>query len=368
MTCEHFGTCGSCTLHHLGYEGQLEHKTQEAKALFAPFGGDAPEVFASKQTHYRNRAEFRVWHEGEALDFAMNSVEGGTVLIQTCPKADEAINALLPALKSALQATPMLREKLFGVEFLSAREEMLVTLIYHKKLGDAWEEAAKVLEEALHVRLIGRSRGVKKVLSEGWVEDALHVKEKTYRFKLLEGAFSQPNRSVNEQMIDWVRTKLDPFTCKDLLELYCGHGNFTLPLSAHFRSVLATEISKASIKAALENCTLNDVCNITFVRMSAEELTSALNKEREFVRLREVDLDGYDFSHLFVDPPRAGMDEKSCAFAAQFEHIIYISCNPHTLARDLEVLSQTHKVAHFALFDQFPYTYHLESGVVLVKK
>lgn len=368
MRCEHFGTCGSCTLHALGYEGQLGHKTQEAKALFAPLGVCSPEVFASKHTHYRNRAEFRVWHEGESLHFAMNAVDGGRVFIQACPKADEAINALLPRLKSALEATPVLKERLFSVEFLSAREEMLITLIYHKKLDLTWEEAARTLEEALHVKVIGRSRGVKKVLTQDWVVESLHVKEKTYRFKLLEGAFSQPNRSVNEQMIAWVCSKLDPLTCKDLLELYCGHGNFTLPLSSYFHKVLATEISKASIKAALENCTLNGVENITFVRMSAEELTSALRQERAFVRLREIDLEAYAFSHLFVDPPRAGMDAKSCAFAAQFEHIIYISCNPQTLARDLELLTKTHNVAHFAFFDQFPYTHHLESGVMLVRK
>lgn len=368
MTCDYFGKCGSCTAYNKGYTGQFLDKQEDAKALFSPFYKKPFEAFASTSSHYRNRAEFRIWHEGEAIDFAMNSVDGGRVLIEQCPKADEAINALLPRLKEALKQSPLLRHKLFSVEFLSAHEGMLVTLIYHKKLDHAWEEAARELEKALHVRLIGRSRGVKKVLSQEWVVDALHVKEKTYRFKLLEGAFSQPNRSVNAQMIAWVCSKLDPLTCKDLLELYCGHGNFTLPLSGHFRAVLATEISKASIKSALENCTLNSTHNITFVRMSAEELTSALNKEREFVRLREVDLDDYDFSHLFVDPPRAGMDEKSCAFAAQFEHIIYISCNPQTLARDLELLTKTHEVAHFALFDQFPYTHHLESGVILTKK
>lgn len=164
-------------------------------------------------------------------------------------------------------------------------------------------------------------------------------------------------------MISWVLSHIT--NCEDLLELYCGYGNFTIPLSCQFQKVLATEISKTSIKSALLNCELNNVSNITFLRMSAEELTSALKKEREFNRLKEVDLEAYQFSHVFVDPPRSGMDEASLAFISQFENIIYISCNPHTLKRDLDVLTRHFSIEHFALFDQFPNTEHLESGVIL---
>jgi tRNA (uracil-5-)-methyltransferase len=71
---------------------------------------------------------------------------------------------------------------------------------------------------------------------------------------------------------------------------------------------------------------------------------------------------------VFVDPPRAGMDEMSCRFVSRFENIIYISCNPLTLHRDLEILTKTHDVVAMALFDQFPYTHHVEMGVKLQKK
>jgi tRNA (uracil-5-)-methyltransferase len=151
----------------------------------------------------------------------------------------------------------------------------------------------------------------------------------------------------------------------DLLELYCGGGNFTIPLSSLFRNVLATEISKTSIKAAKQNTALNDVQNITFVRLSAEELTEALKKEREFKRLKDTDIFSYDFTHVLIDPPRSGLDTVSREFVKKFKNIIYISCNPETLKYDLVELSKTHKIAHFALFDQFPYTRHIESGVIL---
>jgi tRNA (uracil-5-)-methyltransferase len=165
-------------------------------------------------------------------------------------------------------------------------------------------------------------------------------------------------------MVGWVKQKLKT-SDKDLLELYCGHGNFTLPLSSKFRSVLATEISKRSIKTALENCQINDITNISFVRLSSEELTEALNKVREFRRLEGIDLKSFDFDTVFVDPPRAGLDEKTLEFISDFKKIIYISCNPQTLKRDLDILKQKYKISEFAVFDQFAYTHHLECGVIL---
>jgi len=71
---------------------------------------------------------------------------------------------------------------------------------------------------------------------------------------------------------------------------------------------------------------------------------------------------------IFVDPPRSGMDEDSCKFSSRHKHILYISCNPESLVRDLEILSKTHETVDMALFDQFPYTHHVEMGVFLIEK
>ncbi|HEY9128810.1 MAG TPA: tRNA (uridine(54)-C5)-methyltransferase TrmA, partial [Sulfurovum sp.] len=154
----------------------------------------------------------------------------------------------------------------------------------------------------------------------------------------------------------------------DFLESYCGLGNFTLPLSGYFEKVLATEISKRSIHAALQNCELNGIENITFARLASEEMTEALNGVREFSRLKGIDLESYNFSTVLVDPPRAGLDEGTIELISNIENIIYISCNPETLARDLETLVKTHEVVEAAMYDQFPHTSHVESGVFLRKK
>jgi tRNA (uracil-5-)-methyltransferase len=134
------------------------------------------------------------------------------------------------------------------------------------------------------------------------------------------------------------------------------------------RKVLATEISKSSVNAALANLADNQVDNVTLVRLSAEELTEALNEVRPFRRLAGIDLKSYDFGCVFVDPPRAGMDPDTCELTRRFERILYISCNPETLAANIAQLSDTHKVTRCALFDQFPYTHHMESGVLLERR
>ncbi len=156
----------------------------------------------------------------------------------------------------------------------------------------------------------------------------------------------------------------------DLLELYCGNGNFTLPLADRFADVIATEVSKTSVRAALENARANAIANVQLIRLSAEETAAAITGEREFRRLQSLrrPLPDYTLNTLFVDPPRAGLDAATLQLAGRFDNILYISCNPVTLASNLEALTRSHGIAAFAQFDQFPYTDHMECGVLLQRK
>ena len=99
-------------------------------------------------------------------------------------------------------------------------------------------------------------------------------------------------------------------------------------------------------------------------------MTAAMAGERAFRRLAELKqpLAHYQFDTLLVDPPRAGLNAATLSLASTFKRILYISCNPETLSDNLATLSATHNIASLAFFDQFPYTHHLESGVVLSKK
>ena len=352
------------------YAAQLAEKKARLVELLAPFDAPEPEVFESPREHYRLRAEFRLWREGEDRHYAM--FEAGDkftpIFFEDFPIASARINALMPRLKSAWQASSALSFKLFQVEFLSTLSgDALITLCYHRPLDAAWQTAAEQLASELQVSIVGRSKGKRVVIGRDYVEEQLQVAGRSFRYRQQEGAFTQPNGEVNQKMLGWAYEVLGERQ-DDLLELYCGNGNFTLPLATRVRKVLATEISKSSVNAALANLEGNGVDNVFLVRLSAEELTEALNEVRPFRRLAGISLPSYDFGSVFVDPPRAGMDPDTCELTRRFERILYISCNPETLAANIAQLSNTHRVTRCALFDQFPYTHHMEAGVLLSRR
>ena len=358
------------------YNTQLNAKIQRLHTLLAPFGAPEIEVFASAEQGYRMRAEFRIWHDGDIMSYAMfepGSKASAASLIKLAqfPPAHERINALMPRLLDALSQQDVLRCRLYQCEFLCTLSgEMLVTLIYHKRLDDEWQKAACTLQDTLGISIIGRSRGQKIVLREDYVTETLTVCGQTYQYRQLEGGFTQPNARVCEKMLEWACAQAEKAACtppRDLLELYCGNGNFTLPLSRHFRQVLATEVSKTSVQAAQWNIQANARPNVRIARLSAEEYTQAMQGERSFRRLREqeISLADHDFSSVLVDPPRAGVDDATLALLQRFPNIVYISCNPHTLRANLDTLCQTHTIQRMALFDQFPFTPHTECGVLL---
>ncbi len=368
MDCKYFGQCGACSVYDKGYEGQLQEKIERNTERFKKYYNGSIEIYRSPQEHYRSRSEFKIWHVEDDLFYAMNHQDKkGVVLIDFCPQVNEHIAALMPKLLNAIKEKA-LGFKLFGADFLSSSSgEIVVSLLYHRKLESDWKEKAEIIAQDLGIYIIGRSRKQKVVIGQDFITESLMIEKKEYKFNYIENSFTQPNPRVNEQMISWA---MNAFGKKksDLLELYCGAGNFTIPFATLFNKVLATEIAKSSINAAKTNMLLNDVTNIEFVRMSVEEFVSALDGVREFRRMKDIDIEDYCIDSIFVDPPRSGMDEYSCRFSARYETIVYISCNPETLYRDLEILTQTHDVVSMALFDQFPYTHHVEMGVKLLKK
>lgn len=355
------------------YDAQLAEKTARLKSLIPTL--KALTVFESPVEHYRARAEFRVWHEGNETFYIMFDQDTKQkVRVDRCPMAIKAIDELMPKLMQSVMAVPVLREKLFQVDFLATLSgELLVTLIYRKSIAEdeTWRPAAAAVKADLGLTsLIGRARKQKLLLDKDYVVEQLEVDGKSFVYQQVENSFTQPNAQVAQKMLHWARkmavTYVDPQT--DLIELYCGNGNFSIALSEHFNRVLATEISKTSVQSAQFNMVANQVNNLTVVKLAAEEISQAMKGVRAFNRLADVDLTSYDFKTIFVDPPRAGLDDLTRAMSAEFDHILYISCNPETLARDLETLEKTHEIVESALFDQFPYTHHIESGVFLTRK
>ncbi|MBT5292493.1 MAG: tRNA (uridine(54)-C5)-methyltransferase TrmA [Cellvibrionales bacterium] len=354
------------------YEQLLGEKAQRITQLLAAFNPPTPAIFPSPEKHFRMRAEFRIWHDRQGENnhcfYVMFEPDAPTVPVKVdhYPIGSLSITALMPKLLDKINQSNTLKHKLFQLEFLSTTGgEVLISLIYHRQLDEAWEVEARQLEQQFNIFVIGRARKQRLVISRDYVIETLPINSQVFSYHQQENSFTQPNAAINCKMIEWVLAHFSNHSEQDLLELYCGNGNFTIPLSRQFNQVLATEISKSSIRLAKQNCLLNDVDNIEFIRLSSDETASALKHEREFRRLKHIDIDSYHFSTVLVDPPRAGLDENTLELVANFDTIIYISCNPNTLAENLSTLSNTHSVKQFALFDQFPYTDHCECGVIL---
>ncbi|MFM5270521.1 tRNA (uridine(54)-C5)-methyltransferase TrmA [Aeromonas veronii] len=356
------------------YQAQLDEKRARLTELFAGFTLPALEVHSSPAEYYRMRAEFRIWHEGDDLFHCMYAPATKEIIkIDHFPTASRLINQLMPLLLEGLRPHPVLRRKLFQIDYLSTQSgQIIVSLLYHRKLEAEWQQAAEALQADLHAKgfelqLIGRAHKQKICLGDDFVIEQLNVAGRQLIYKQVENSFTQPNATINEQMLAWA-LDVTKGSEGDLLELYCGNGNFSIALAQNFRKVLATEIAKPSVDSAQFNIAANGVDNLIILRMSAEEFTMAMRGEREFNRLKGVDLKSYQCNTIFVDPPRAGLDDATVKLVQEYDNILYISCNPDTLQANMAVLGETHEIARFALFDQFPWTHHMEAGVYLRRK
>lgn len=361
-----------CNQQH--YQQQLQDKITYLCQLLAPLQPPEPEIFTSPPRHYRMRAEFRLWHEGNDIYPVMfHPTTRQRIKVDQFPAASQQINTLLSVILPILRNNTILREKLFQLEFLTTTsQQALISLIYHRSLDNDWQDQAQQLRDQLrqqypHLHLIGRAHKCKIVLDQDYIDEQLTVAGNTLIYRQPENSFTQPNATVNIHMLEWA-LQVTNGVGGDLLELYCGNGNFSLALARQFRRVLATEISKASVSAAQYNIAINQIDNVHIARLSAKEFSQAISGVRRFHRLRDIDLTDYQYRTVLVDPPRAGLEPQILSMIQGWPHILYISCNPDTLYRDLQILTQHHHIARLALFDQFPYTRHIECGVWLTHR
>ncbi|WP_291953206.1 tRNA (uridine(54)-C5)-methyltransferase TrmA [Campylobacter sp.] len=341
----------------------FEEKISLNQTLFSPLFDGEIQCFNSPDA-YRTRAEFSIYHDkNDKIYYAMYENKK-KIPIQKFDKANEVIQKFMPILLRNINEK--LAHKLFGVEFLATKLDLSITLLYHKNIEEIFKNLEKLATD-LNIKLIARSKGKKFVFNGEILKQELEIYGKKIFYEFNNDCFIQPNTYINEKMIEWILSCIKEDKKQDLLEFYCGYGNFTIALANQFNRILATEISKKNIEFALKNCILNNISNIDFIRLSSEELIQAFKKQRDFNRLRNINLESFEISHILVDPPRAGLDENVIEFIKYFENIIYISCNPITLKEDLQKLHKSHKIIKFAFFDQFANTNHLECGVYLKK-
>ena len=368
------------------YESLLQEKTGLALYTLSMLPAVAanlpePEIFRSAPLYYRSRASFgaRRSDDGRLLFYMFTPGFGNhrPYELKEFAVAVRPINELMAALSAPGMVDAALAPGLFSASMLANHQGSLVlALACHRKItAPLWLEAASKLrvrlkERGLEVQLVGRARGQLLLSDSDTLSESFPTDERSFRLRLTEGHFSQPNYAVCTKMVNFARSLCRECRDQDLLELYCGSGTFTVCLAPLFRQVLATELTRVAADNAKASLTANGIENVRIVRLSDDETAAALKRVRPFRRLEQaqVNLDEYRFGTLLVDPPRQGLSAAARTLAQDFPRIIYVSCSPVSLKADLKVLAASHRVTRLAFFDQFPYTEHIETIALLCRK
>lgn len=356
-------------------ESCLNNKLNDIKTTFAAFLPQRKklEVINSPTFASRLRVRFGLQRSTEdkgPLTYFVFDKKNITKNITTFPIAATSIQRLMPLLITALNhdlyTNQVLSNGVRACHFRGTLQgDMLITLIYDRKIEDEtkWRDAAHAMELGDWIDVMGRSKGqVVSTSEKRYVQETLRTKDgRSLQYRQPEGSFSNPNGRINEKCLDWlcdvlksVEFNSDSKEC-NLLELYCGSGNHTMALAAEFNHIVAVELDQKLVDAANYNATLNNVTNTTFVRLHSDKFCKKVLFKKEYK--------GIEFHAVLVDPPRCGLDPITLSCVSKYDHVLYISCNPVPLLRDLKVLCKTHEVIRFAVMDQFAGTSHLECGV-----
>ena len=308
---------------------------------------------------YRSRCEF-----GYKNNFyTMYSPSGDIIYLDIFRVARPSIQALMPKLLNHINKSNILKTKLFQINFRSNRKNrVLVSLVYHKLLDDEIMGLADKIANILNISINLRSKNNLYSTHSDLLEDDIENLE-TILYQT-DQSFYQPNHFHMPKMV----TKAMSFVKypEDLLELYCGSGTFSLPMRKSFNKIFATENNRQSIRCLKKSIDEQNIKNIFHARLSAEEV-SELFAGRVFKRMNGTNISDFNFSHVLVDPPRAGLDDDVIKLISKFENIIYISCNFETYDRDVKNL-RGFTIKNIEIFDQFPNTKHLEIVSLLSKK
>jgi 23S rRNA (uracil1939-C5)-methyltransferase len=367
--CSIFGACGGCSWQHISYPVQLEQKRHIlAETLWR--GARVPAeliddvVPASSQYGYRNRLQFKVSARNGKLRIGFYRQGSHQIedALYGCPIAAPVINQVLGCCRDVLRPYPDAQS--ISQLSIDAGDNGVVVIIRQSgsvtsknreyfinrsaEFGPCTGLFLKTDNHPECEKLWG-SAGISYRMNRA--DPGQTSLELTYP----PGGFAQVHQLQNVAMLSVIR-RLGAFTpVEDLLDLYCGNGNFSLPLAAEVASVFGIEGNADSIRAAENNQKLNNVANASFI---CDDVTAGV--------LRLAD-EGQKFDAVLLDPPRSGAaDAISGIVRLQPDKIIYVSCDPSTLARDCGLLGGCgYTVVKTVPIDMFPQTYHLESVTLL---
>lgn len=362
--CPHFGVCGGCALQHLDGEAQIAAKQRQVREALERIGKVTPEQWLEPITAalwgYRRKARlgarFVAKKDFAALGFR-ERYSSMVARIGSCAVLGEPVGTMIEPL-AALIKSLSIRERLPQIEVAIA--EQAVVLVVRVLSPPSAEDEAKLraFEQAHGVRLYlqpGNLTTVRPLLGEPALLEYT-LPEFDVRIAFEPTDFVQVHAEVNRLLISRVVSLLALDQHSQVLDLYCGLGNFSLPLARRAASVVGVEGDAALIARARANAVRNALSNVQFL---AADLSLATAQPPWPARA---------YTHVLLDPPRAGALNVLPALAALApERLVYVSCHPGTLARDLAVLVHQHgfRLLAAGVADMFPHTAHVESVAVL---
>lgn len=367
--------CGGCQLQHLSYEGQLVYKQRQVESLLSEFGKVSPIVGMKDPYHYRNKihATFSYDKKGKIIAGIYEEESHHVIATTDCIIQDQRANAIIQTivkLMPSFKMTPY--DEDYGTGFLrhvlirtsSISDEVMVVIVGGNPIMPSKNNFAKALTEAhpyiSTVVFNVNSRNTSMVLGpnetvitgKGYIEDALCGT----KFRISPKSFYQVNSVQADKLFKRAIEMAKIKSTDNVLDAYCGIGTIGLIASKKAGHVIGVELNKDAVADANYNSKLNEADNIEFYQGDAGEFMVEMAAEDETVDI------------VFLDPPRSGSSDdflKSLVKLAP-KTVVYISCNPETLARDLKYLtSNGYSTKEMVPFDLFPFTGHVETVVLM---
>lgn len=369
--CAHFGVCGGCALQHLSPEAQLEAKQTGLREILERVGRVTPGTWLPPLRGpvwaYRRRARLGakfVTKKGKVLVGFRERLAPFITDLQHCDVLAEPVGSLVTPLAGLLMSLS-LRERLPQIEVAVADNAVaLVFRVLEAPSGDDLSRLRAFAREH-RVRVYLQPGGLKSVHELDAAGEPLHYALPKFKVELqfLPTDFIQINGAVNEALVSRAVEMLELTPSAQVLDLFCGIGNFTLPMARFAGRVVGVEGDTTLVARARHNATLNSLENTEFhVADLARLPADAAQAAQTSPWLRK----GY--THVVLDPPRAGAKEVLASVASlEPQRVLYISCHPGSLARDLGVLVNEHGFTLEAagVLDMFPHTAHFESLALL---
>ena len=362
--CKHFSICGGCSLQHLSPDKQIQHKESVLLELLKHIGGVQAEKILPALTGplwgYRHKARLGVKHvlkKEKVLVGFREKYSSYVADIDSCEVLHPAVGRILDKL-AALIADLTVHNKIAQIEVAVADNK---TALIFRNLADLSGEDVKKLHdfgEEYNLSIYLQSAGPDSVVPlSGEQQDDLcyQLDEGDITIHFAATDFTQVNVEINQKMVKRVIALLDIQPEDTILDLFCGLGNFTLPLALRAKHVTGVEGADALVQKARHNAALNNIANTRF--LLADLSQSPLQQ----------DIIADKYNKILLDPPRSGAQAVIEQLnLKKVETLVYVSCNPATLARDAGILvkEKGFKLTSAGVMDMFPHTTHVESIAV----